>query len=73
MKVISFWFAKISPFGFPRCNFSPQDSAESKKREVEEEVRKEEEKEEKMRIKKKNREQAYHMCFDCRKGILIVE
>ena len=37
---------------------------------MEEEVRKEEEK---MRMKKKNREQTYHMCFDCRKGILIVE
>ena len=26
-----------------------------------------------MRTKKRSREQTYHMCFDCRKGILIVE
>ena len=41
-------------------------------------MRKGEEKEEKeekeeTRTRKKNREKTYHMCFDCRKGILIVE
>ena len=58
--------------------FSLQDSPGSKnrvnqegrkgKKEKEEEVEKEE-----MRTKKRSREQTYHMCFDCRKSILIVE
>ena len=60
--------------------FSLQDSPGSKnrvnqegrkgKKEKEEEVEKEKEE---MRTKKRSREQIYHMCFDCRKGILIVE
>ena len=39
------------------------------KEKEEEEVKEKEE----MRTKKRSREQIYHMCFDCRKGIIIVE
>ena len=38
--------------------------------EQEEETRAEQEE---MRTKKKEKEKIYHMCFDCRKGIIIVE
>ena len=44
---------------------------EEEKKEEEKEV--EQEKEEETRSMKKNREKIYHMCFDCRKGIIIVE
>ena len=53
-----------------------QDSPDSKKRAEEEDDTKGEVKEKKevARMKKKNRgEKTYHMCVNCRKGILIVE
>ena len=45
------------------------------KRVEEEDVRKEEVKkeEEEARLKKKNRERTYHMCFECRRGLYIVD
>ena len=41
----------------------------------EEKLRKEEKEktEDETRTMKKKREKTYHMCFDCRKGMLIVE
>ena len=67
--------------------FSPQDSPESKLfllktiQEKEEEERREQEKDqekeeqerkEETRFKKKT-EKIYHVCFDCRKGLIIVD
>ena len=53
-----------------------QDSPDSKKRvEVEDDTKGEVKKEKEVaRMKKKNRgKKTYHMCVNCRKGILIVE